>query len=249
MLLRAAEGHSRSTGHEMQLRVFVPPGDHAPASLPLVVNSPAGTPLLHGSYLDQHEIYEDECLPFAEAGFVVIQYSLDGNIPDGVDPSEQQNYQPFLETAYQEFYSAGAGVVNGRNTIDYALARLPYVDPKRIVCSGHSSAGNVSLLLAAYDHRVSRCIAFAAAYDTETRLGELRGEPWARRSFPSLGSFIADTSPMNKVGKYHCPLFVFHAKDDSNVPFQDAERFDFSLKSAGKSVKFVTSDTANITIP
>lgn len=34
---------------------------------------------------------------------------------------------------------------------------------------------------------------------------------------------------------------VFHARDDSNVPFSDAEAFVAKLKTAGKSVTFETT--------
>ncbi len=221
-------------GRNMQMRVFVPPGDHADHSLPCVLIAPAGTPLIHGAALEPNDGYTDETLPYAEAGFVVIQYSIDG-------AADTEHGEPAISEmlqAYEQFKASGAGVVNGRNACEYALSQLKFVDPKRIHCAGHSSAGALALLLAAHEPRINRCVAFAAAYDLESRMKDMTSDITARALFSGIGGFVKLTSPINHVNKFRNPVFVFHARDDSNVPFADAEKFVSQLKAAGKSVTF-----------
>ncbi|EMI56624.1 alpha/beta hydrolase family protein [Rhodopirellula sallentina] len=232
-------------GQTMQMRVFVPPGDHADRSLPCVLTAPAGTPMLHGVTLEENDSYDAETLPYAEAGFVVIQYSLDGGLPSGAETEDEEAMMRLISKAYPAFKEAGAGVVNGRNAIEFALNSLKMVDPNRISCAGHSSAGSLSLLLAAHDDRIYRCVAYAAAYDLESRMGDMTSNLVVRTIFPGINEFIVESSPTNHIDTLDCPVLVFHARDDSNVPFRDAETFVSLAKSAGKNVTFEATPTGD----
>jgi dienelactone hydrolase len=225
----------------MAMRIYIPAGEHSPQSLPCMLVAPAGTRMIHGAKVEPFGDYHDETLPYAEAGMVAILYSLDGPLSPLAETSEQVLMMEMMRN-YPLFRDSGAGVVNGRTAIEYALAKLPMVDPQRIYCAGHSSAGNVSLLLAAHEPKISRCIAFAAAYDVELRLADAVSDPAFARIFPGSAGVLRVSSPKNAVGRYHCPLMVFHAKDDDNVPFSDAVQFVDQLKSAQKEVNFVTAD-------
>ncbi len=90
-------------GRNMQMRVFVPPGNHADHSLACVLIAPAGTPLIHGAALEPNDGYTDETLPYAEAGFVVIQYSIDG----AVDSERGEPPMSDMIKAYEQFKSIG----------------------------------------------------------------------------------------------------------------------------------------------
>ena len=232
-------------GRKMQMRVFVPSGEHADHSLPCVLIAPAGTPMLHGAALEPNDSYDAETLPYAEAGFVVIQYSIDGALPPGIDENNEGQAIQAMVRAYPIFKASGAGVVNGRNALEYATYRLKFVDPTRIHCAGHSSAGSLSLLLAAHEPRINRCIAYAAAYDLQLRMGDMSSDITARTMFPGIGEFITETSPTSHIQKFDGPVFVFHARDDSNVPFADAEAFVSGMKSAGKAVTFETTPSGD----
>ena len=50
-------------GFQTQMRIYLPEGQHAPGTLPLVLVAPAGTPLFVGNRLDDPE-YHDETLPY-----------------------------------------------------------------------------------------------------------------------------------------------------------------------------------------
>ena len=193
--------------------------------------------MLHGANVEDSE-YLDETLPYAEAGMVVIHYSIDGAVPEHIDQNNQDAYMTAIRGAYPLFKKSAAGTVNGRNALDFAIHQLPMVDPNRIYTAGHSSAGALSLLLAAYEPRVNRCIAYAAAYDLESRMLEMTSDPGIRSLLPGIKSFIKSTSPKNHIDRIKCPVFIFHARDDSNVPFADAKTFVANLSAINSSVTF-----------
>ncbi len=234
-------GPSNVPASQMVMRIYVPPGDHAAGSLPCMLVAPAGTPLLHGVTFARGEDYHDETLPYADAGMVVIQYSLDGPVPESAQASEEATMRA-MAAAYPIFRAAGGGVVNGRVAVQYALEKLPMVDSNRIYCAGHSSAGNVALLLAAYEPKISRCAAYAAAWDFESRLGDALSDPSLSRAFPGIQSFVRQSSPVQFANKIACPVMAFQARDDDNVPFSDAQAFVDKMKLAGKDVHFVQAN-------
>jgi len=212
------------------MRVYLPAGDLQPKSIPCVLIAPAGSTLLQGNSIDDPD-YHDETLPYAEAGMAVVNFSLDGGILE-VD----SNIAVQLTSAYLRFRAALAGVVNGRNAVEFALAKIPSVDPKRIYTAGHSSAGTAALLLAAHEPRLAGSIGFAPCSDLEARLGELNG--FVSRTFLyDLTQFIKQTSPKTHVSQINCPVFLFHAEDDGNVPVEDTRSFASELKRLGKTVE------------
>lgn len=218
-------------GGKMKMRVYLPKGPLQPASLPCVLVGPAGTNLMVGCDMDADD-YHDETLPYAEAGMVTIFYSLDGGVADLESAS---NFE--FTRAYRQFRSAHAGVVNGRNALEYALAQIPAVNPQQIYCAGHSSAGTLSLLLAAKEPRIAACAAYAPATDVEARLADVLRDPSVNVVLPGLASFLKSSSPKNFVDAYQCPVFLFHAADDSNIPIADTTAFSAQLQARGKTAK------------
>ncbi len=230
-------------GQSMQFRVYLPATQSAPGSIPCVLLAPAGTNLLHGNPLDAGD-YHDEALPYCEAGMAVVCYSLDGELT--ADPSAgDRAFGLALATGYREFTAAKAGVVNGRNALEFALAKLPQVDPKRIYAAGHSSAATVSLLLAAHEERLAGAIAYAPATDLNIRIGEIAEEPSVRSILPGIRLYLRTGSPITYVDRYKCPLFVFHARDDSNEPFRNTQVFVDKLKASEAKVDFVAVDSGD----
>jgi dienelactone hydrolase len=180
--------------------------------------APAGTNLLSGANLAplNDEAYHDETLPYAQAGMVAILYSIDGEDPEQAKDEAGQNKE--MMTAYQAFNAAGAGTVNGRNALEFALARLPMVDPERIFSAGHSSAATLSLLLAAHEPRLRGCIAYAPAIDLETHFADLLASPQTSAVLPGFAQFAKRSSPLTHAGRIRMPVFLFFADDDGMIP-------------------------------
>jgi len=222
-------------GLPMGLRIYVPTGESRPHSRPCVFIAPAGTRLYYGSTFENGDFPEHE--PYARAGFVVVAYELSGDIPNRHD---RLTYGQIARPARQ-FIAARGGVANAQTAIEYALQKLPVVDPGRLYTAGHSSAANVALDVAATDSRIRGVCAYAPAADVEKRLG--RSMSALQRAVPGMGDFIASVSPMRLIDMLNCPIFLFHADDDGNILLADNQAFADALKGAGKQVDFVRVPT------
>ena len=230
-------------GQTMQFRVYLPVEQSPAQSIPCVLLAPAGTNMLHGNFLDGDD-YHDEALPYSEAGMAVVCFSLDGEMT--ADPSAgERAYALALSVAYRQFMAAKAGVVNGRNALEFALAKLPQVNPKLIYTAGHSSAATLSLLMAANEERLAGAIAFAPITDLNIRLNELAQESSVRSILPGLTTYLRTGSPVTYVERYKCPLFIFHARDDSNESFATTENFVNQLKAKSARVDFAIANTGD----
>ena len=223
-------------GEQTQMNIYLPAGEHAARSLGCVLVAPAGTNLLVGNSLDGED-YHDETLPFAEAGFVTVQYSLDGAVPDLETASDGE-----FSAAYKLFKAAGAGTLNTRCVIEFVKSRLPEVDPARIYTAGHSSAGTVSLLAGEYHPDVAACIAYAPCSDTEAFHADISGAFGVNLLLPGIKEFDRQFSPIGNVQKLKCPLFVFQARDDSVVEAGETKRFVDQARAHNQQVEYVEVD-------
>ena len=237
--LRQAPGNGSVPGSQMAMRIYLPAGEHNPRTLGCVLVAPAGSNLLRGNPMDADD-YHAETLPYVDAGFAVVFYSIDGILHDPDNPSNLE-----FSRAYKEFKAAHAGVVNGRNALEFVLARLPEVDPQRIYCAGHSSAGVLSLLLAEHEPRINGCLAFAPATDVELRLGEVAENSQIQTLLPGIKTFLKQSSPKTHTKHLECPVFLFHAEDDSNEPIHTTRAFVAQLGAEGKRNTFRTTRTGN----
>jgi dipeptidyl aminopeptidase/acylaminoacyl peptidase len=227
-------GFYEQPGHGGYMYLYLPPGEHAPQSLPCILIAPAGSTLLAGMDLGNGD--EPEHIPYVKAGCAVLAYELDGPCYDDSDVDE-------LRDAYQAFRDARAGLVNGRNALEYVLAKMPEVDPARIYAAGHSSAATQALLLAAHEPRLAGVIAYAPATNLPKRMGPQM--PLFRFVLPGVVDFVTQSSPSTHVAAIKKPVFLFHAEDDSNCPIADTRAFADKLKAQGTDVKLVTVATGD----
>src|SRR5205823_3064684 len=103
---------------------------------------------------------------------------------------------------------------------------------------GHSSAATLALLVAADDQRVKACAAFAPVTDVEARVGRPAIAQFAG-AVPGFDEFMKSSSPRSHLAELKCPVFLFHAKDDTNVPIGESARFAADLKRTNPRVTFV----------
>ena len=221
-------GPANAAGSPMAMRVYVPAGEPAEHSLGCVLVPPAGTNLIAGNSIDGSD-YHAESLPYAEAGYCAVTFSLDGDVGDRERATTEQH-----RNAYFKFRDAHAGVVNARNALEFVLAKVPQVSPQRLYIAGHSSAGTLSLLFAVHEPRVRACIAFAA----ETDVAAFHSDAgWLTNlAFPGMTDFLVRSSPKTHLSRFNCPVFLFHAADDSVVPISRSTEFDQALRQLGKTV-------------
>jgi dienelactone hydrolase len=211
------------------MRVWVYVSDHAPdQKLPLVLVGPAGSNLITGMALEDGD--RAEHWPYARAGFAVVSYDIDGPMPKSKKPTDAA-----VLAAVTAFKDSEAGVLNARTALDFALARLPEVDPRRVYSAGHSSAATLSLLVGSAEPRIKACVAFAPATDVEERIGKATIRQLSALS-PGYDVFMKESSPLTHVAELQCPVFLFHAKDDSTIPIEMTRRYAEALKRTNSQV-------------
>jgi dienelactone hydrolase len=227
----------------IRMHVYLPKGNHPPKSLACVLIGPAGTNLLTGADVGT-DPFPSETMPYVNAGMAVVFYSLPGDIEEADEVSEERLISA-IQRAYPIFRSSNGGVDNSKYALDFVLNKLPQVDPQKIFAAGHSSAGTLALMFAANDPRLAGCIAYAPCTDPVLRNRELLADPISNRLLPGCAKFLEGYSPIRQIGRYQMPLFVFHARDDSNTPISDSQNFVNQLRSDGKTVEFKVVDTGD----
>lgn len=222
-------GYYDVPGHGGKLVLYLPEGEHKPKSLPCILITGAGSNLLAGMLLGDGD--SPEQTPYAQAGYAVVAYELDGPGDDSGDLEE-------MKRSYEAFKAARAGLVNARNALQYALDKMPEVNPAHIYAAGHSSAATLALLFAEHEPRLAGVIAYAPAIDVGERFGP------ALRIFalqlPGVVDFATQSSPLTHRERLKCPTFLFHAEDDSNCPIAQTRKFADELKQQGTDVTLVT---------
>ncbi len=211
------------------------PEQPADGKRPVVLIGGAGSHLIDGMTLSASD--RPEHLPYVRAGFVVVAYDISGMLP------AKKSDQGFIR-AVRDFKAAQAGVVNMRAALEYALAGIPNLDAKRLYTAGHSSAATLSLLSAEREPRIAACIAYAPCCDLKKRVGA-EAIKTLTSVMPDYPAFVQQSSPLENTALLKCPVFVFHADDDTNVPTEDNIIFVNKLKQTNERVTFMRVPTGD----
>ncbi|HWB59933.1 MAG TPA: prolyl oligopeptidase family serine peptidase [Chthoniobacteraceae bacterium] len=216
-------------GRPMELDLYLPAGRHDAKSLPCVFIAPAGTGQ-HGAVFEDGDRVEH--FPYVKAGFAVMAYDLSGPL---ADPHKDSYTYGDMMGPVARFMEADGGLINGRTAIDYVLKRVPEVDPAQLYACGHSSAATVALNLARGDARIKACCAYAPQVDVEKWWSNA---PKMDKFVPGYKDFPAKKSPLRHVADFNCPVYLFHADDDSQIPMADMQAFVAAMQAAGKKITF-----------
>ncbi len=223
-------GHYSTPGHGGSLFYYLPPGEHAPGSLPCVLITAAGSNLFQGKNFDRITTVEDaaEHLPYVHAGMAVMVYEMDG--------SQEFKTDSEFKTVHKDFKAACAGMVNARNAFEYVLQKCPEVNPDQIFAAGHSSAGTAALLFAAHEPRLAGCVAYAPVTDIAKFLPPDSFFKLLRR-MPSLTFYMSKASPATHAKHIECPVYLFASYGDKVVDRDQVEGFTNILRNTNSNVE------------
>ncbi len=214
----------------LPMRVWYYRPESAKGKLPLVMVPPAGSTLCAGMDLSDGD--RKEHLPYVQAGFAVASFEIDGHVPN----LDRANEAALFKGA-REFRDARAGLANVRMTLYFLMAKAPNIDANRIYIAGHSSAATLALLAAEYDPRIKACAAYAPATDVPGRLAAAIS--MLEEKLPGYRDFLRFSSPNTHPEKLKCPVFLFHARDDENVPASQTEQFAAQVRKTNSQVTLV----------
>ncbi len=188
------------------LWVYRPSRPAPPRGHPVVLIAAAGTSLLTGRALGEHDTAEH--VAFAEEGYVVAAYELDGGWPG--------------PGAYEAFAAAEAGLLNAEVVLHYLRERVPDTDLQTVFAVGHSSAGDVALLVAAHHPELAGVVVLNASgagcwYHAEAVLLSMSA------GLPGLGAFCTRTQARSHLARLQVPLFAFTSLEDRTVPAAEVQ--------------------------
>jgi acetyl esterase/lipase len=218
-------------GHAAKIWVYKPAGSHADHSLPCVLITGAGANVFTGMELSDAD--QVEHLPYVQAGYAVVAYEIDGYLDNAEGASDQE-----YVNAVHDYAASQAGMVNARNALEFALAKVREIDPSRLYAAGHSSAAIQSLLLASHDARIKACVAYAPVCDLQAHCPDVVAG--LQQIIGGFDTLLNMASPRANEANLRCPVFLFHAQDDSLVPVSQSTDMASRLTQAGKQVKLVT---------
>lgn len=218
------------TRGSIPMRIWCYQPDKSSGKLPLVLVPPAGSTLAAGMELADGD--REEHFPYAKAGFLVVSFDIDGGVPDN-------SSEAVIKRGAAQFKDARAGLDNVGAAIDFALAKVPNMDPNRIFIAGHSSAATLALLAAEHDSRIKGCIAYAPVTDVPSQLGQ-RAVGALDAAIPGYRDFLRFSSPDTHMAQLKCPVFLFAALDDKTVPSSESTTFAEKLKKRNPKVTCVT---------
>lgn len=194
---------------ELDLKAWVssPTNDAAPR--PAVL-------FLHGGFAFGRDDW-DQTRPFRDAGFVVMTPMVRG--------------ENGLPGSYSMFFHEVDDVLAAADV----LAKLPYVDPKRLYVSGHSVGGTLTLLAAMTSDRFRAAAAFSGSPDQVS---------WARGQ-EELVPFAPDDrreyqmrSPLAFPRSFRCPVRMYYGSRESFFA-ASTEKTAGLAKAAGLDVEAV----------
>jgi hypothetical protein len=241
----------RTTGNQAEAteyQVAFPRGTHvsgflvylptqpAKSKLPCIFIAPSGTTPLYGQLLKP--MNRGEYMGYVKAGYAVIMYDVDGAIQDMSKVNEApllMHPDKIVTARLKAFKAADGGVLNAKLAIDYAIARIPQIDPNAIYTAGYGSGGTIALMTAVADKRVKGAIAFTPVTDIPKKFPNLIDN--ISKIVPGFPESIERFSPYQNAAKMTKPLFVFQDDTSTVNALEDTNSF---IELVGKSNSSVT---------
>jgi dipeptidyl aminopeptidase/acylaminoacyl peptidase len=165
------------------------------------VTSPAAVPprppkpavlFLHGGFAFDREDW-DQTQPFRDAGFVVMTPMVRG--------------ENGLPGSYTMFYNEVDDVLAAAET----LAKLPYVDAKRLYVAGHSAGGTLTLLAALTSNRFRAAGSFSGSPD---QVLFARGQMELVPFDPHDKVEFQMRSPLAFPASFKCPVRLYYGTEE-----------------------------------
>ena len=204
----------RGDTHPSRMWVYLP-STSANAKVPCVfIAAPRHSPL-YGAALNYETTTSSEHYPYVSAGYAVIAYDIDGDIDDINEVNQSKllvRPSKLITKRLKAYKAADAGVLNAKLAIDYAVTRIPQIDPNALYTSGAGAGGTTALMVAATDKRIKGAIAYTPITNLPKKYPDVIED--IVKVVPGYQEFIEQSSPDRNAVKMTKPLFIFH--DDGN---------------------------------
>ena len=130
------------------------------------------------------------------------------------------------------------------------IATQPGLDASRVVVSGGSYGGYMSLAVAtAYSDRIAGAIDVVGIsnfltflQNTESYRRDLRRVEYGDERDPAMRAFLQKISPLTNAGNIGKPLFVVQGRNDPRVPYTEAEQVVAKVRGNGSTVWYLRAE-------
>lgn len=130
------------------------------------------------------------------------------------------------------------------------IATQPQLDASRVVVTGGSYGGYMSLAVAAtYPQRIAGAISSVGISHfvsflrrTESYRRDLRRAEYGDERDPAMREFLDRISPLTNAHRITQPLFVVQGRNDPRVPWTEAEQIVQRVRANGTSVWYLLAD-------
>ena len=130
------------------------------------------------------------------------------------------------------------------------IARQPGLDASRVMVSGGSYGGYMSLAVSThYADRIAGSIdvvgisSFVTFLEnTESYRRDLRRVEYGDERDPAMREFMLRTAPLNNAEKISKPLFVVQGRNDPRVPYTEAEQIVAKVRQQGTPVWYLRAE-------
>jgi dipeptidyl aminopeptidase/acylaminoacyl peptidase len=130
------------------------------------------------------------------------------------------------------------------------IATQPGLDPSRVMVSGGSYGGYMSLAVAThYADRIAGSIDVVGISNfvsflrnTESYRRDLRRVEYGDERDPTMRDFLLRISPLTNAGRITKPLFVVQGKNDPRVPYTEAEQIVAKVRANGTRVWYLRAE-------
>jgi dipeptidyl aminopeptidase/acylaminoacyl peptidase len=127
------------------------------------------------------------------------------------------------------------------------IATNPDLDPARVMVTGGSYGGYMTLASATHFDERLRCSLSVVGVSnfvtflerTEAYRRDLRRAEYGDEREPKMREFLERSAPLNNVAKITKPLFVVQGKNDPRVPWTESEQMVAALKKDGRPVWYL----------
>ncbi len=242
-------GTTRNDPEVMEYQVSFPRGTHiskflvylptqpTKPKLPCILIAPSGRAPLYGQTLEQMSQWEYR--HYAKAGYAVIAYDVDGAIEQMSEANQTALLMQPNQTVtarLRAYKAADGGVLNAKLAIDYAIARIPQIDPNAIYTAGSGSGGTLALMVAATDKRVKGAIAYTPVTNIPKKFPNLIDN--ISKVVPKYSESIEKFSPYQNAAKITKPLFIFQDDISTVNSIEDTNEFVELVSKSNTSVTF-----------
>ncbi len=130
------------------------------------------------------------------------------------------------------------------------IAQQPDLDPTRVMVTGGSYGGYMSLAVSTHHADriagaidavgISNFVTFLT--NTESYRRDLRRAEYGDERDPKMREFLERISPLNNTGKIRKPLFVVQGRNDPRVPYTEAEQIVRKVRENGTPVWYLLAE-------